>query len=69
MFRDEPTLFIGDTVYTNSQCTIPKSDGNDLWWLTTNIFNFQTISIQINNSGIITGVSSCSGRDELFPEF
>ena len=62
IFRNEPTLFVGDTVFTDSQCSVPKTDGDSLWWLVTNIFNSQTTSIQINNSGVITGVSSCGGR-------
>ena len=43
--------------------------GFDLWWHVTDFFGSVNKSIQISNSGLITGISSnCSGGGDQFFE-
>jgi hypothetical protein len=60
VYRDEPTLFIGDIIYNDEECTAPKTDGDNLWWYITDIFSSTNQSIQINSSGVISGIFTCT---------
>ena len=62
MYRDEPVISFGDVIYNDSECTIPKSDGANLWWYITNPYGSISKAIQINSSGEITNIVNCTGK-------
>ena len=60
VYRDVPSLVIGNIIYNNEICTVPKTDGDDLWWYITADIGGANQSIQINSSGVITGITNCT---------
>ena len=62
VWRNEPIISLGDIIYTNSQCTVPKTDGQDKYWYITNPFGSIDKVIQIDSSGAITSIANCTGK-------
>lgn len=64
IFRDQPTLHIGDIVYINPECDIFKVGGN-LWWYVSDNFGSINGAIKIDDLGQILSVYDCTTNSYL----
>lgn len=59
VYRNIPSIAVGDVIYTDSECD-NYLNGGTFWWQIQDNFGGDTFSIRINETGYITSVYNCA---------